>query len=114
MKSVAPCCLQMDVFVDRALAFLRGGAAEVRTAAAEAATALLRHCPDEAQRTRIYSELLQKCAADAFASNRIMFLEACVHAATYFSHRCVLVKSAATSLCITADWHCDIWQIVVT
>ena len=82
--------MQMDAFVDRTLAFLQAGAAEVRTAAAEAAVALLRHCPEEAQRTRIYSELLQMCAADAFASNRLMFLEACVHAAAYFSHRCVL------------------------
>ena len=94
------CYTQMDAFVDRALAFLQGGAAQVRTAAAEATIALLRHCPDEAQRTHIYHELLQKYAADAFASNRLMFLEACIHAATYFSRRCALCKSAVPPLCL--------------
>lgn len=82
--------MQMDAFVDRALAFLQGGAAQVRTAAAEAVIALLRHCPHEDQRTHIYHELLQNCAADAFASHRLMFLEACIHAAACFSHRCAL------------------------
>ena len=99
--------MQLDAFVDRTLAFLQGGAAEVRTAAAEAAIALLRHCPEEAQRTRIYSELMQKCAADAFASNRLMFLEACMHAAAYFSHRCASFYQLGLScLAICSDSTC--------
>ena len=82
--------MQMAAFVQIALAFLQGGAAEVRRAAAEAVLALLRHCPQQAQRTQIYNQLMATYAASVSYSDRIIFLEVCALASAYFSHRCVL------------------------
>lgn len=82
--------MQMASCVEKALAFLQCGAAEVRKAAAEAVVVLLRHCPDEAQRTHIYNVLMGTHAAGAFFSDRMVFLDVCTHILECFSHRYVL------------------------